>query len=98
LSVFADAIARHDPRMNNVWFDATAVVRAGMAAAELQQITARIRQLGVERVLYGSDAAASPLAYPQAGWEAFQRLPLTEAEFRLIANNVAPYMHDFPAR
>jgi hypothetical protein len=47
---------------------------------------------------YGSDAAANPLAYPQAGWEAFQRLPLTEAEFRLIANNVAPYMQDFPAR
>jgi predicted TIM-barrel fold metal-dependent hydrolase len=98
LSVFTDAIARHDPRMNNVWFDATAVVRAGMSADELQLITARIRQLGVERVLYGSDAAANPLAYPQAGWEAFQRLPLTEAEFRLIANNVAPYMQDFPAR
>jgi predicted TIM-barrel fold metal-dependent hydrolase len=98
LSVFTDAIARHDPRMNNVWFDATTVVRAGMSPDELQQITARIRQLGVERVLYGSDAAVNPLAYPQAGWEAFQRLPLTEAEFGLIANNVAPYMRDFPAR
>lgn len=98
LSVFTDAIARHDPRMKNVWFDATTVARLGMSPDELQQITTRIRQLGVERVLYGSDAAVNPLAYPQAGWEAFQRLPLTEAEFRVIANNVAPYMHDFPAR
>jgi predicted TIM-barrel fold metal-dependent hydrolase len=98
LSVFTDAIARHDPRMKNVWFDATVVVRAGMSPDELQQITLRIRQLGVERVLYGSDAAVNPLAYPQAGWEGFQRLPLTDAEFRLIANNVAPYMRDFPAR
>jgi predicted TIM-barrel fold metal-dependent hydrolase len=98
LSVFTDVIARHDPRMKNVWFDATTVVRPGMAPDELQQITARIRQLGVERVLYGSDAAANPLAYPRAGWEAFQRLPLTEAEFRVIANNVAPYMQEFPAR
>lgn len=98
LSVFTDAIARQDPRMRNVWFDATTVVRPGMSPDELQQITARIRQLGVERVLYGSDAAANPLAYPQAGWEAFQRLPLTEAEFSVIANNVAPYMRDFPAR
>lgn len=98
LSVFTDAITRHDPRMKNVWFDATTVVRPGMSPDELQQITARIRQLGVERVLYGSDAAVNPLAYPQAGWEAFQRLPLTEAELRVIANNVAPYMRDFPAR
>lgn len=98
LSVFTDAIAKHDPRMKNVWFDATTVVLPGMSPDELQQIIARIRQLGVERVLYGSDAALNPLAYPKAGWEAFQRLPLTEAEFRVIANNVAPYMRDFPAR
>ena len=98
LSVFTDAITRHDPRMKNVWFDATAVVRPGMSSDELQQIAARIRQLGVERVLYGSDAAASPLAYPRAGWEAFQRLPLTKAELRVIANNVTPYMRDLPAR
>jgi predicted TIM-barrel fold metal-dependent hydrolase len=97
LSVFTDAIARHDPRMRNVWFDVTTVVRPGMSPDERQQITARIRQLGVERVVYGSDAAVNPLAYPQAGWEAFQRLPLTEAEFRVIANNVAPYMRDFRA-
>jgi len=98
LSVFTDAITRHDPRMKNVWFDATAVVRPGMSPEELQQIAARIRQLGVERVLYGSDAAASPLAYPQVGWEAFQRLPLTKAELRVITNNVTPYMRDLPAR
>jgi predicted TIM-barrel fold metal-dependent hydrolase len=97
LSVFTDALARHDPRMRNVWFDATTVVLPGMSPDERQQITARIRQLGVERVLYGSDTAVNPLAYPQAGWEAFQRLPLTEAEFRVIANNVAPYTRDFRA-
>jgi predicted TIM-barrel fold metal-dependent hydrolase len=98
LSVYTYAIARHEPRMKNVWFDAAAVVRPEMSPEELQQITARIRQLGVERVLYGSDAAVNPLAYPKAGWEALQRLPLTEAELRVIANNVAPYMRDVPAR
>jgi predicted TIM-barrel fold metal-dependent hydrolase len=96
LSVFTDAIARQDPRMKNVWFDATTVVRAGMSPDQLQQIAVRIRQLGVERVLYGSDAAVNPLAYPQAGWKAFQLLPLTEAEFRVIASNVALYMRDTP--
>jgi predicted TIM-barrel fold metal-dependent hydrolase len=94
LSVFTDAVARRDPRMKNVWFDATTVVRPGMSPDELQTIAARIRQLGVERVLYGSDAAMSPEAYPQAGWEAFRRLPLTEDEFKAIASTVAPYMRD----
>lgn len=98
LSVFADAIARQDPRMRNVWFDAAVVVRPGMSAEELERIAARIRQLGVERVLYGSDAAANPLAYPRAGWEAFRRLPLSDAEFRVIAGNIAPYMRELASR
>ena len=95
LSVFSDAIARHDSRMKNVWFDAAAVVRPAMSKDQLQQIATRIRQIGVERVLYGSDAAVSPLTYPQAGWTAFRRLPLSDTEFRSIANNVAPYMGSF---
>jgi len=98
LRVFTDAIARGDPRMRNVWFDVTTVVRPAMSPAEREQIATRIRQLGVERVVYGSDAAFSPLAYPQAGWKEFQGLPLTAAEFGVIANNVTPYMRDFPAR
>ena len=98
LRVFTDAIARHDSRMKNVWFDATVVVRPDMSPDELQRIAARIRQIGVKRLLYGSDAPASPLTYPKAGWAAFQRLPLTKAELRGIANNVTPYMRDFAVR
>ena len=59
LSVFTDAVAKRDARMKNVWFDASAVVGAGMPPAELQRIAGRIRQVGVDRVLFGSDAAAS---------------------------------------
>ena len=51
----------------------------------------RIRQIGVKRVLYGSDAAIPP-NFPKAGWATFRKLPLTEDEFRTIANNVAPYL------
>ena len=95
LSVFTDAIAKRDARMKNVWFDATVVARPETSNDQLQKIATRIRQIGVERVLYGSDAAVSPLSYPQAGWTAFRRLPLTDAEFRRIANNVAPHMGGF---
>ena len=95
LSVFTDAIAKRDARMKNVWFDATVVTRPAISKEELQKIAMRIRQIGVERVLYGSDAAVSPFTYPQAGWTAFRRLPLSDAEFRSIANNVAPHMVGF---
>ena len=92
LGVFTDAIARQDPRMKNVWFDACVIVRPGMAAEQLQTVATRIRQIGVARVLYGSDAAVSPASYPKAGWAQFRRLPLSEAEFRQVAGNVAPYV------
>ena len=98
LGVFTDAIAKHDPRIKNVWFDATVVVRPSMSADDLERVAARIRQIGVDRVLYGSDAPTNPLAYPKAGWDGFQRLPLTPAELRVIASNIPPYMRDLPAR
>lgn len=94
LGVLVDAIGNQDQRVRNVWFDVTGVVGSGMLPAERQQIAARIRQIGVERVLYGSDAAASPVTYPEAGWAAFRRLPLTAAEFETIARNTSPYMID----
>jgi predicted TIM-barrel fold metal-dependent hydrolase len=91
LGVFTNAMAKH-ARMKNVWFDASAVAQPDMPTPELQRIAGRIRQIGVDRVLFGSDAATSAQAYPKAAWETFQRLPLTSAELRIIAGNVAPYM------
>jgi uncharacterized protein len=98
LGVLADAITKHDTRMKNVWFDAAVVVQSPVSADDLRRIAARIRQIGVERVLYGSDAAVTPAAYPKAGWAAFRLLPLSEAEFRVIASNFTPYMRDFAPR
>lgn len=98
LSVFTDAIAIHDRRVKNVWFDVTTVVQPETPGDDLQRIARRIRQIGADRVLYGSDAATTPLAYPKAGWMAFRRLPLTGTEFTTIANNLAPYVRDLPAR
>lgn len=92
VGVFTEAIAKHDPRMKNVWFDANVMVGQDMPADQMQQIVRRIRQIGIDRVLYGSDTAASPASYPKTEWVAFRRLPLTEDEVRTIANNIAPYM------
>jgi len=91
LSVFTDAIARRDPRERRLWFDVTTVAR-GATPENATLIATRIRQLGVGRVLFGSDAAAGGNLAPRESWAEFLKLPLTEAEFRTIATNVAPYM------
>jgi predicted TIM-barrel fold metal-dependent hydrolase len=55
-------------------------------------IAQRIRELGVQRILFGSDAPTEESFLPKAAWAAFRSLPLTEAEFQAIAANVPPYM------
>lgn len=92
LSVFVDAIARHDPRVKNLWFDVTSVVMADITPEKAKLVAARIRQIGLGRVVYGSDAHFGGNPAPREGWAAFRKLPLTENEFRTIANNLAPYM------
>jgi predicted TIM-barrel fold metal-dependent hydrolase len=91
LSVFVDAIARRDSRARRLWFDVTSVNMRG-PADDTKLMVLRIRQLGVERVLFGSDAATGENCAPRACWARFRKVPLTESEFNTIAHNVAPYM------
>lgn len=91
LEVFVQAIAAGDPRMKNVLFDISGIAGIGRWKAKGERIATRIRQLGLSRVLYGSDGAV-PGNSPREAWEAFRRLPLTDAELRAIAANVAPYL------
>jgi predicted TIM-barrel fold metal-dependent hydrolase len=92
VSVFAEAIEKGDPRTKNLYFDVTTVVRPTTSAERLALIATRLRQLGLQRILYGSDAAAGGNLPPQQGWAAFRTLPLSEAEIQVIAQNVPPYM------
>jgi predicted TIM-barrel fold metal-dependent hydrolase len=92
LSVLVDATARKDPRMAHVYFDISGIAGYGKWMDHADQIVARIRQLGIGRILYGSDSARGGGLSPHDAWAAFRKLPLTDDEFRAIANNVAPYM------
>lgn len=92
LGIFIEAIAAKDPRMARVYFDASGVAGLGNWTDKVSIIASRIRQLGIARVLYGSDGAGQGNATPLEAWTAFRKLPLSEAEFQSIANNVAPYM------
>jgi predicted TIM-barrel fold metal-dependent hydrolase len=92
LGVFAEAVASHDPRMAHVYFEVSGVAGVGQWHDRAGIIATRIRQLGVDRILYGSDGAAGPGRSPKEAWQSFTELPLSDAEIRAVAANVAPYM------
>jgi predicted TIM-barrel fold metal-dependent hydrolase len=97
LSVFVRAIERKDPRMERVYFDASGIAIPGLWEDKAGLIAKRIRQIGIRRVLYGSDAA-TPDNLPKDALERWHKLPLTQDEFRTIESNVAPYAADWLRR
>ena len=90
--MFVEAIANGDARMRHVYFDVSGVAGYGNWSEKADLIAKRVRQLGVQRVLFGSDGYGGGNLAPREAWLAFRKLPLSESEFRTIANNVAPYM------
>ncbi len=94
LEVLADAVQKNDPRTRKLWFDVTTVAVPGNSAEISALLVKRIRQIGVKRILFGSDAAvgSNPNLLPREAWEAFSRLELTEKELKTISANVAPYL------
>lgn len=85
---FVDAIARNDPVTKNLYFDITTIVFNDQPVETRERIATRIRQLGLSRVVYGSDQTD-----PRTDWASVLRLiPLTEREFEAIAGNVTPYL------
>lgn len=93
LAAFAEAAQAGHPAMRNVYFDVASNVMGSMPPAYLDEIARRLRQIGLERVLFATDRpAGGPNFTAKEAWAQFRRLPLTEDEFRAIAHNVAPYM------
>ena len=91
MAVFGDAFHSGDPHTRNLWFDVTSVVDRNISPVMAALVARRIRQVGVKRILYGTDAAVGDNLRPRESWAAFRRLPLSEDEFEQIASNVAPY-------
>jgi uncharacterized protein len=94
LAAYAEAVAAHHPATRNLYFDVSdAAAVAGGSQEILQTLATRIRQIGLDRILYGSDAVGLSHPAPREAWAEFRReMPLTEEEFRIIAANVAPYL------
>lgn len=92
ITAFAESIERQDPGTKNLYFDVSDVALAATSPAAMEEIAALMRRIGPSRLFYGSDAPFLGHPLPKQSWEAFRQMPLTEAEFQTIANNVAPYL------
>jgi predicted TIM-barrel fold metal-dependent hydrolase len=95
LEAFAKARAAGDPRTKNLYFDLGGLVYKNMAPAAAEQMVRRMRQIGLDRVLYGSDSQPGVAGNPPTGeqWTWTRRqLPLTDEELKTLASNVTPYL------
>jgi predicted TIM-barrel fold metal-dependent hydrolase len=89
--VFREAIAARDPRTKNLYFELSTLVDHDSPSQLLKIEAERLRKVGLDRILWGSDQDLNNPAGKQ--WLFFRTLmPLTDAEIRKIANNVAPYV------
>ena len=91
MAVFADAARQNPHKIKRLFFDVATNVTPDTNADEAALIVSRLRAVGIDRILYGSDLSP-PGGSIAAGWEAFRsRLPLTPAELRTIARNRPGY-------
>jgi len=92
LAVYAAAVSRGDPRTKNLYFDVADIARWLARFGQQRTVAERIRQIGLKRILWGSDMSP-PNPPARESWAIFQRtVPLTIEELRTIATNTAPYL------
>jgi predicted TIM-barrel fold metal-dependent hydrolase len=96
LAAYAEGVASGGPRTKNLYFDVAEVALvAGGSEEALQECARRMRQIGLNRILYGSDAPGFGNVAPRQAWADFRaRLGLTEQELGVIAENTAPYIQN----
>jgi hypothetical protein len=77
--------------MITVYFDITNVAGLGNWEPRKDLIAKRAREIGVDRVLFGSDGYFGGGVTPVRALADF-RLPISKVEFRTIESNTTPYM------
>jgi predicted TIM-barrel fold metal-dependent hydrolase len=91
MAVFAAAAERNDAQMVNLYIDVSANVTDEITPADAALVAGRVRQVGLTRVLYGSDLNP-PGGSIRRGWEIFRtKVPLAAAELQQIANNLTRF-------
>ncbi len=92
MATLAEAFERRDPRTRTLYFDLASMVDKDISNANRALVARRIHQVGVDKILWGTDAATPTNQTPRDAWASFRRIPLSQAEFKRIAGNVAPYL------
>lgn len=98
LGVFVEAIEQN--RLPNVYFDISAVIKGpaktgeeeseGFAANRYSRLVTRLRTIGMERILFGTDWPEwQPQDYVT---DLMRNLPLKPDELKIILNNRVPWM------
>ncbi|SDE96433.1 amidohydrolase family protein [Terriglobus roseus] len=91
LSVFIVALQQNDPRVRNLYFDVSGLAIPGTWEDKSALLAKRLRQIGPDRLLYGSDASV-PGNRPAEALKRWHQLPLTQSEFRRIESHIPPYL------
>jgi predicted TIM-barrel fold metal-dependent hydrolase len=94
-AVFADAIVAKDPRTRNLYFDITQSVLPddSQSKEQLARMADVFRRIGLQRIFFGTDMTGpGGNPPPREHWKAVRKLPLTDAELRVLASNVPPYL------
>jgi len=91
LGAFADAVETNPRRFRHVWFDLSGVWTNKSSAADKQSLVALIRRIGLRRFLPASDWPYNGDNLADYFTRVYPELPLTQKEWVIIRNNVAPY-------
>lgn len=93
LAVFAEAVAAGRPGTRRLVFDVSDAAYGATTPEQAALIVRRMRQIGLDRLFYGSDAAYLGHPDPAASWAFLRKtLPLDEGEFARLRDNEAPYL------
>jgi predicted TIM-barrel fold metal-dependent hydrolase len=97
LTAYAERVHSGGSVTRNLYFDLASVIdMAEIGGPQKQKILAqvadRIREIGLTRVVFGTDGPGGVLGIRDA-WQRFRdNIPLSDAELRTIAQNLPPYL------
>jgi predicted TIM-barrel fold metal-dependent hydrolase len=92
LEFFAEQVSSGKPAARNLYFEVAQLPFGNRTDADYEWIVKYMRQIGLERIYYGSDGPTWGGMPPKKMWRFLRNdLPLTASEFRVLAGNVAPW-------
>ena len=87
----SNGVVERSQRTKNLWFDITSSAYSSNTPELSALLVKHIRQIGIKRILYGTDAALQG-NFPKVAWAEVGKLPLSKKELETIAKNRAPYL------